>query len=71
MVPLPAKRAFQEEPGREVPPMPVSLSDTTGLSSAPATEKEADPTPGGASNGAAIEEVLDQKDTLAFAPPPS
>lgn len=68
---LPAKRAFQEEPEKEVPPMPVPLSDTAGLSSTPATEKEADPTSGGASNGADVDEVLDQKDTPAFAPPPS
>lgn len=76
VVPPLAKRAcperVQEEPEREVPLMPVPLPDIAGLSSAPIAEKEADPAPSGASNGAAVvEEVLDQKNTSAFAPPPS
>lgn len=71
-----AKRAcpkrVQEEPKREVPLMPVPPPDITGPSSAPVAEKEADPAPGGASDGAVVvEEVLDQKNTSAFAPPPS
>lgn len=76
VVPPLAKRArperVQEEPEREVPLMPVPPLDITRPNSAPVAEKEADPTPGGASDGATVaEEVLDQKDTSAFAPPPS
>lgn len=52
--------------------MSVPPLDTEGPNSAPAVEKRVDPTPGGASNGVVIvEEVLDQKDTLASTPPPS
>lgn len=76
MVPSPAKRPCpeeaQEEPGRKVFPMLVPSSNTVGPSSTPATEKEVSPTPGGASGGAAlVDEVLDQKDTLTSALPPS
>lgn len=75
MFPHLAKRAcperVQEEPEREVPLMPVPPPDITGPSSAPIAE-EADPAPSGASDGATVvEEVLDQKNTSAFAPPPS
>ena len=76
MVPSPAKKACpegaQEEPGREVPLMPVPPPDTMGPSSAPAAEKEVGSTLGGASSGTTpVEEVLDQKDTPASALPPS
>ena len=76
MVPPPAKKACpegaQEEPGRDVPLMPVPPPDTVGPSSAPAAEKEVGSTLGGASSGAIpVEEVLDQKDTPASALPPS
>lgn len=44
MVPLPVRRAcrreFLEEPGREVPPMPMPLSDVVGSSSMPAAKKK-------------------------------
>lgn len=76
VVPPLAKRAcpkrVQEEPEREVPLMPVPPSDITGPSSALVAEKEADPAPGRASDGAAVvEEALYQKNTSAFASPPS
>lgn len=52
--------------------MPVPPPDITRPSSTPVAEKEADPTPSGAFEGATVaEEVLDQKDTSAFASPPS
>lgn len=52
--------------------MSVPSSDIAGPSSTPATKKEVGPTLSGASSGAAlVEEVFNQKDTLASAPPPS
>lgn len=62
----------QEELVRDVPPMQVPPSDTTGPSSMPAIEKKVNPAPDGAPGGAVlVKEVLDQKDTPASASPPS
>lgn len=72
----PTKRAclkgVQEEPMRDVIPGPMPPSDAMGLSSMPAVEKEISTVPNGAPSGVApVNEVLDQKDTPASAPPPS
>lgn len=50
----------QEEPAREVSPMPVSPPDTAGLSSAPVVEKKVGPTLNGAPGGAASIEGVDK-----------
>ena len=72
----PTKRAcpdgVQEEPMRDVLSGPMPPPDATGPSSVPAVEKEINAVPNGAPGGVApVDEVLDQKDTLASAPPPS
>lgn len=72
----PTKRAclegVQEEPMRNVLPGPMPPSDATGPSSVLAVKKEISTVLNGAPGGVApIDEVLDQKDTPASAPPPS
>lgn len=76
MVPPPTKKACskeaQEEPKREVPPMPMPSPNAEEPSSVPAAKKEAGPALKGVFGGAAsIEEVLEQKDTPAPASLPS
>lgn len=76
MVPPPTKKAYpegvREEPEMEVSPMPLLLPNVMGHSSVPAAEKEGSSALGGVFSGAApVEEVLDQKDTLIPASPPS